>query len=64
MTSKNAKSHALPSSETMAPPAGDAREEDGERDDQGTGAALRSAYQAMVDEDIPQELLDLLNKLD
>ena len=28
------------------------------------GQALRSAYQAMVDEAIPEEMLDLLNKLD
>ena len=34
------------------PPAGD------------VGKALRSAYQNMVDEDIPPEMLDLLGKLD
>ena len=28
------------------------------------GKALRSAYQNMVDEDIPPEMLDLLGKLD
>ena len=27
------------------------------------GSALRSAYQRMVDEDIPPEMLDLLGKL-
>ncbi|MFM9828459.1 MAG: NepR family anti-sigma factor [Sphingomonas sp.] len=35
-----------------------------ERRGHDAGVALRSAYQAMVDEDIPQELLDLLSKLD
>jgi hypothetical protein len=34
------------------PPAGD------------VGKALRSAYQNMVNEDIPPEMLDLLGKLD
>ena len=28
------------------------------------GAALRSVYQKAVDEDVPDELLDLLKKLD
>jgi hypothetical protein len=27
------------------------------------GAALRSAYQRTVDENVPDEMLDLLNKL-
>jgi hypothetical protein len=33
----------------------------GERD---MGAALRSVYQKAVDEKVPDDLLDLLNKLD
>jgi len=32
--------------------------------DQQMGASLRSIYQATVDEQIPQEMLDLLGKLD
>ena len=32
--------------------------------DRDTGAALRSVYQKTVDETIPDEMLDLLGKLD
>ncbi len=32
--------------------------------DQQMGASLRSVYQATVEEQIPQEMLDLLGKLD
>jgi hypothetical protein len=31
--------------------------------DRDMGSALRSAYQRTVDEDVPDEMLDLLNKL-
>ena len=31
--------------------------------DRDMGAALRSAYQRTVDENVPDDLLDLLNKL-
>ena len=31
--------------------------------DRDMGAALRSAYQKTVDENVPDEMLDLLNKL-
>ena len=30
----------------------------------GVGVALRSAFQATVQEDVPQQLLDLLRRLD
>jgi len=32
--------------------------------DRDLGPALRSVYQRAVDEDVPQDLLDLLGKLD
>jgi hypothetical protein len=41
-----------------SPPAGRGRRADGE-----VGSALRSAYDRVVDEDIPPEMLDLLGKL-
>jgi hypothetical protein len=45
-------SHGAPSrSRKRRPPTGE------------VGQALRSAYQRMVDEDIPPEMLDLLGKL-
>lgn len=34
------------------------------RDDRDMGAALRSVYQRTVEEDVPDEFLDLLGKLD
>lgn len=33
-------------------------------DDKNIGLALRSAYQSMLDEAIPEEMLNLLDKLD
>ncbi|WP_246847946.1 NepR family anti-sigma factor [Sphingomonas beigongshangi] len=37
--------------------------EKGQGNDRDMGAALRSAYQKTVDEHVPDEMLDLLNKL-
>lgn len=34
------------------------------RDDRDMGAALRSVYQRTVEEEVPDEFLDLLGKLD
>lgn len=42
---------------------GKRRREDGARD-ASVGAALRSVYSQTVDEPVPSEFLDLLNKLD
>jgi len=36
----------------------------GDKDDIGLGSSLRSIYQHTVDEDIPDEMLDLLKRLD
>ncbi len=37
--------------------------EKGDGSDRDMGAALRSAYQKTIDESVPDEMLDLLNKL-
>ena len=42
------------------PPAARAKVQSKDRD---MGAALRSAYQRTIDESVPDEMLDLLNKL-
>lgn len=45
-----------------SPPAAPARRK-GKSDERDVGSALRSAYQKTVDEDVPDDLLDLLGKL-
>lgn len=52
-----------PDKKTNKKPASPARTER-VRDSRDTGSALRSVYQRTVEEAIPAEMLDLLNKLD
>ena len=45
-------------------PAGTKRAADSERPDRDLGNALRRAYDETVNESVPDDLLDLLKKLD
>jgi len=48
----------------IAAPAAPPSRRKGKGDERDVGAALRSAYQKTVDEAVPDDLLDLLGKLD
>lgn len=43
---------------------GDGKPARGPKNDRDVGAALKQAYQGALSEDIPDDLLDLLRKLD
>jgi hypothetical protein len=58
------KGTTLPDDQKKAEvPSGKAKASDAPAIDPATGTALRSVYQATVDESIPDEMLDLLGKL-
>ncbi len=64
MTSNSAKAPGVTAAGDDTPkPQGSRRAKAG-RNALETGIALRSAYQAVVDEGIPQHLRELLGKLD
>lgn len=48
----------------MSPKEPRAKKRGPARDENHTAQALRSAYQRTVDEQVPDEMLDLLRKLD
>lgn len=50
--------------ETKKPPQGKSGGEPTERSDRNIGDALRRVYQDAADEKVPDDLLDLLSKLD
>ena len=56
---------ALPDKDKQKPRSPDrSNMKDAAPQDRDTGAALRSIYQETIDEQIPDEFLDLLGKLD